>query len=78
MPEISDDSEFVYIAGLEVSSWNPPLPHNMTAKTIPLSKYAVFEHTGTMERLKDTYSYIYGAWLPGSGYALAELDTIEL
>jgi AraC family transcriptional regulator len=77
MPDATDESEFGYIACVEVDDCGN-IPEGMVAKVIPHSKYAVFTHNGPVEELKDTYSYIYGAWLPYSGYELAELDTIEL
>ncbi len=77
MPDITDESEFNYIACIEVNEFCNT-PEGMTTKVIPPSKYAVFTHMGPMNELKATYSSIYGAWLPSSGYELAELDTIEL
>lgn len=77
MPDITDESKFTYIACIEVSSFNY-IPDGMITKIIPHSKYAVFTHKGCLNGLKDTYKFIYGAWLPNSGYELAELDTIEL
>jgi len=77
MPCISDESHFSYIAGVEVGRLNN-IPQGMFLKNIPPAKYAVFTHKGPLSRLKNTYNYIYGAWLPYSGYELAELDTIEV
>lgn len=77
MPDITDESEFVYITCIEVDKFIS-IPKGMITKVIPPSKYAVFTHRGSMEELRSTYNYIYGAWLPYSGYELAELDTIEL
>ena len=76
MPDITDESEFSYIAGVEAGDPGC-IPEGMTVKVIPSSKYAVFTHIGAMKDLKSTYNYIYGAWLHCSGYELAELDTIE-
>ncbi len=76
MPELTDESQFCYVAGIEVSSLNN-IPRGMFSKNIPRSKYAVFTHKGPLSRLKTAYDYIYGAWLPYSGYEVAELDTIE-
>ncbi len=77
MPDITDESEFVYFACIEVDDLCN-IPQGMKTKVICPSKYAVFSHKGPIEELKKTYNYIYGAWLPYSGYELAELDTIEL
>lgn len=77
MPDITDESEFEYITGAEVTDYDY-IPDGMISKTIPLSKYAVFTHRGNVEDMKTTYNMIYGMWLPVSGYELAEKDTIEI
>lgn len=76
MPDITDESEFSYFAGIEVDE-SGCIPKGMMVKVIPSSKYAVFTHMGSVKDLKSTYNYIYGAWLHCSGYELVELDTIE-
>ncbi len=76
MPNITDDSEFSYCACVEVTDFQS-IPKEITTKTIPPSKYAVFTHKGSMAGLKGTFDFIYGKWLPKSGYELAERDTIE-
>lgn len=75
-PEITDEDEFDYIACIEVKELNS-IPDGMISKSIPGSKYAVFTHKGGLSGLKSAYNAIYASWLPGSGYELAELDTIE-
>ncbi|WP_098743495.1 AraC family transcriptional regulator [Paenibacillus sp. EZ-K15] len=75
-PDITDESDFTYIASIEVCD-PKQIPFGMISRTIPCSKYAVFPHRGSINNLKNTYNYIYGVWLPDSGYELAELDTIE-
>lgn len=77
MPDITDESEFEYMAGVEVNDYHL-IPERMQIKTIPHAKYAVFAHRGNLEDLKTTYDLIYGVWLPLSGYELAEMDTIEI
>lgn len=77
MPNITDESEFEYMAGIEVADYGI-IPEGMISKTIPHSKYAVFTHEGKISDLKTTYNNIYGKWLPLSGAELAEMDTIEL
>lgn len=77
MPDITDESEFGYIACVEVEDFSN-IPKGMITKILAPAKYAVFTHKGSMEELKATYNYIYGAWLPYSGHELAELDTIEV
>lgn len=77
MPDITDDSEFSYMACKEVLSTDN-IPMGMNSKIIPCTKYAVFTHSGTMDRLKETYDKIYGVWLPLIGRQLAEADTLEI
>jgi AraC family transcriptional regulator len=77
LPSITDESEFEYLAGVEVKDYDY-IPDGMITKTIPLSKYAVFTHKGSVSDLKATYDNIYGKWLPLSGIELAEADTIEI
>jgi len=77
MPNIEDDSEFTYFAGVEVKQFLH-VYQGLINKMIPLSKYAVFAHKGPLSQLKDTYNYIYGTWLASSSYELAEIDTLEV
>jgi len=62
-----DDTEFFHIVGRRVSSVKD-IPEGMSYRRIPAHKYAVFTHKGTLEKLKETYTYIYNIWLPVSGY----------
>lgn len=77
MPDLTDESEFTYVACQEVSSIER-VPEGMTAIKIPQTKYAVFSHTGMMKELKVTYEKIYGVWLPLTDHQLAEADTLEI
>lgn len=64
-------AEFNYIASVEVDG-KAEIPEGMVQKVIPPNRYAIFTHKGAMERIFDTYEYIYGTWLPKSGRTLAE------
>ena len=77
MPNITDESEFCYFAGIEVKNFSD-IPKEMLIKIIPNSKYTVFTHKGSLSKLKDTYNFIYGVWLPQFRYELPELDTMEI
>lgn len=66
--ENSDDS-FTYICCKEVKNFDF-IPEGMIAKVVPSSRYAVFTHKGNVENLGETYDYIYGSWLPKSGYEI--------
>lgn len=77
MPDITDDSEFRYIVETEVENFSN-IQEGLVTKELPPSKYALFTHKGSITGVKDTYDFIYGTWLAGTDYELAELDTIEL
>ncbi len=77
MPEMTDDTPFTYLAGMEVKA-EQDAPAGMQSRIVPEEDYAVFEHHGSLETLHDTYSTIYGKWLPTSGYERASTDDFEL
>jgi predicted transcriptional regulator YdeE/DNA-binding transcriptional MerR regulator len=62
--------EFEYVASLKVSS-EEDIPEGMVVRHVPAAKYAVFTHVGALDKLKDTYNYIYQTWVPQSGLQLA-------
>lgn len=53
----------VYLIGNEVSA-PEYVPIGLTLRAVPQARYAVFEHRGTMDKLSDTYNYIFSEWLP--------------
>jgi len=67
----TDETEFESLACFEVSSFDY-VPAGMVTRTIPKNRYAVFTHKGELANLRETYGYIYGTWLPGSGYGLVK------
>lgn len=69
--------DFSYIAGIEVISLDE-IPEGLVGRTIPAAKYAVFTHKGSLESLQETFGYIYGTWLPTSGYTPASTFGFEL
>ncbi|MEF3305385.1 AraC family transcriptional regulator [Paenibacillus sp. GYB003] len=58
--------EVSYTACVEVEEAGR-LPEGMVYKVLPSGTYAVFSHRGSLERLSDTFDYIYNIWLPKSG-----------
>lgn len=72
----TDESKFTYFACQEVDSFKN-IPQGMQGLTVEKNKYAVFTHKGPVDRLGDTYEYIYGSWLPRSEYQLAESHDFE-
>ena len=61
--------EFEYVAALKVDS-EKDIPEGMVLRHVPAAKYAVFTHIGALDKLKDTYNYIYQTWVPQSGVQL--------
>jgi AraC family transcriptional regulator len=60
-----DTGEFDYVAASQVSS-GEGLPAGFIAVPVPESNWAVF--TTTIPEMGKVYPYIYGTWLPQSGY----------
>jgi AraC family transcriptional regulator len=59
--------EFDKWAALEVSDFSS-IPEGMETLLLPAGKYAVFVHRGSASEAERTFSYIFGTWLPSSGY----------
>jgi Uncharacterized protein conserved in bacteria len=76
MARFDEETEFNELIGIEVTEFND-LPEGMTSKILTGGKYAVFTHTGKVETLSMTYDYIWGTWIPYSGYELALNDDFE-
>ncbi|GAB2024984.1 AraC family transcriptional regulator [Lactovum odontotermitis] len=58
---MTKDIMFSEVAAAEVSSYDG-IPENFVCKTIPGGRYAVFTHRGTLEKLSQTFDYIWGTW----------------
>lgn len=69
-----DCDRFGYVAAVKVGSL-AEVPEGMTGVTVPAARYAVFSHTsGLGPALGRTMRYIFGEWLPSSGFTLGEPD----
>lgn len=76
--ERSHDAEFFYMACAEVESLDD-IPDGMIGRVVPAATFAVFTHVGPLDRLGRTMDYIYGSWLPDSGYERpADVPDLEL
>jgi AraC family transcriptional regulator len=72
-----DESEsFSYLAGVIVKD-DSIIPEGMIYHEIPKTTVAVFTHTGSLDKLSETYDYIYNEWLPLSEFELDNADEIE-
>jgi len=65
----SRPGEFEYVACFEVAD-DKAVPAGMVYRQVPAYKYAVFTHHGKLDKLGETYQYIYNTWLPQSGLQL--------
>lgn len=68
---------FNYYAGVEVAK-DSNVPIGMEMIHIPKQKYAIFTHQGGIKELSLTNQYIWGTWLPQSGYELAKSPDLEV
>lgn len=67
---------FEYIAGVEISKLDD-LPERYRWIEVQPQQYAVFEHTGSLDTLPQTFQYIWKTWLPGSGRTAADAPEFE-
>ena len=61
--------EFEKWAAIRVKDFNS-IPDGMDTLVIPKGQYAVFHYKGKPSEAQETFQYIYGEWLPRSGYRL--------
>lgn len=54
------------------------IPDGMESLTIPGGQYAVFHYKGSHNNGFDVFSYIFGEWLPASGYELDDRPHFEI
>ncbi|MEA5009162.1 AraC family transcriptional regulator [Clostridium tyrobutyricum] len=71
--ENASSNQFI---GVQVDTFSK-IPPNMYGKILHAGKYARFIHTGKTTDLYITYQYIWGTWIPCSGYALDMRDDFE-
>lgn len=60
------------------ASLTEPLPDGMSSITIPEGKYAVFIHHGAASEFAKTFQFIFGKWLPSSGYQFDNRPQFEV
>lgn len=54
------------------------VPEGMDTLVIPEGLYAVFTYQGAASKGAEAFRYIFGTWLPGSGFALDHRPHFEL
>jgi len=71
------ESAFEKWAAVEVSKFNA-FTEGMKTLILPAGLYAVFLYTGAPENASDTFKYILGSWMSGSGYSLDNRPHFEV
>ena len=71
------DVTFSVMVGSPVPDFSN-LPETLAQTTLRPGKYAVFTHCGSLDKLLQTYQYIYGTWLPSSGQRLDDREDFEV
>lgn len=74
---MSDNVLFTEVAGVEVSSFDG-LKEPFVKKIIPGGRYAVFTHKGTLQKLPQTFDYIWGTWFLSTKEELDWREDFEL
>ena len=62
-PEGATEGEFEYLATAEVAD-DQNIPEGMVYREVPEYKYTVFTHHGKLDKLGETYQYIFETWFP--------------
>lgn len=75
--EFNDDTPFEEVVGLEINR-DKKIPEGMVKHEVQGGLYAVFTHKGKLENLRTTYDYIWGTWVPNSGYEIDLRDDFEV
>ena len=74
--DFHENTTYVYAIGKKVNECIN-IPEGMELITIPRSTYAIFQHKGTFHKFGLSYVYIYGSWLPRSGYKVSNVPDLE-
>lgn len=53
-------------------------PADIVIDRLPAGRYAVYTHKGPYDGIPNTYSYLFGSWLPDSGETLDERPSMEV
>jgi len=65
--EADEPGAFEYVAACEVEN-DQDIPEGMVYREVPEYKYLVFTHHGKLDKLGETYKYIFETWIPQSIY----------
>jgi AraC family transcriptional regulator len=75
--EFNPNAEFEKWATVEVTDFDS-VPDEMETFTLANGLYAVFVHKGATTTGPETFQYIFGTWLPNSGYTLDNRPHFEV
>ncbi|MBB2147175.1 GyrI-like domain-containing protein [Pedobacter sp. LMG 31464] len=75
--QFDPQSIFEKWAAIEVTGFED-VPTDMVSFILPAGKYAVFLHKGSANEGYKTFQYIFGVWLPNSGYELDNRPHFEI
>ncbi len=67
---------FEYMCAVEVASFDD-LPASYGRMRVPAQRYAVFTHDGPVSTIRATWQHAWTAWLPASGYRMANTPEFE-
>ncbi|HED09296.1 MAG TPA: AraC family transcriptional regulator [Caldithrix abyssi] len=73
----SGETRFDKWAAVEVTD-HRDVPEGMETLILPAGQYAVFIHRGAAREFHRTFQYIFGHWLPYSGYDLDARPQFEI
>lgn len=76
MSKFGENTTYNEFVGVEVLDFSY-IPVGMDVKHLEMGRYAVFTHRGKLMNLQMTYDYIWGTWIPYSGYELDMRDDFE-
>lgn len=71
------DTQFTRWAAVAIKSGDK-LPSTLGLLELPSGTYAVFHHKGGPETAPQSFAFIYGQWLPTSGYVLDHRPHFEV
>jgi AraC family transcriptional regulator len=71
------DRSFEKWAAVEVTGFSN-IPDGMETFLLPAGLYAVFVHRGPASEGEKTFRYIFGEWLPGSGFIIDNRPHFEV
>ncbi len=76
--ELQGDACIAYIAGTSFPPWIELPGERLIDVTVPPGWYAVFEHDGPPEHIKNTVNYAWASWLPRCPHEKASRPDLEI